>query len=219
MRSIYNILVILIVTGSLFSCQNDKKPNYHFMPNMYYPVSYETYGEYDIFENGQSAMLPVMGTIPRGWAPYEYENSPDGLNLARTELKNPLPVTEENLAAGQKLFGYYCAVCHGNTGDGQGILVQREKFLGVPSYADPGRTLTEGSIYHVQMYGINAMGSFLQQTNEKERWQITMHVENLKAELEGKPKLMLSDNNIDEIESILVDEEEIEIEEITTDEQ
>ena len=207
MRSIYNILVILIVTGSLFSCQNNKNPNYQFMPNMYYPVSYETYGEYDIFENGQSAMLPVKGTIPRGWAPYEYENTPDGLNSARTGLKNPLPITEENLAEGQKLFGYYCAVCHGAKGDGQGILVQREKFLGVPSYADPGRTITEGSIYHVQMYGINAMGSFQQQTSEKERWQIAMHVQNLKAEIEGSPKLTPVDSEEAETESTIVENE------------
>ncbi|MEX2350482.1 MAG: cytochrome c, partial [Flavobacteriaceae bacterium] len=103
------------------------------------------------------------------------------------ELKNPLPVTEENLAKGKELYGYFCAVCHGDKGDGQGILAQREKFLGIPSYADPGRNITEGSIYHVQMYGLNAMGSYTAQTNEEERWQITMHVENLKAELEGNP--------------------------------
>lgn len=189
MKSIYNILFIFAIAGSLVSCKNDRKPNYQFMPNMYYPVSYEAYGEYDIFPGGQSAMLPVENTIPRGWAPYDYENSLEGFEEARLNLKNPLPITEANLAEGKKLYGYYCSVCHGDTGDGQGILVQREKFLGVPSYADPGRQITEGSIYHVQMYGLNAMGSFLQQTSETDRWQIAMHVLNLKADLEGTPKL------------------------------
>jgi mono/diheme cytochrome c family protein len=190
MKSIYNILFIFAIAGSLVSCKNDRKPNYQFMPNMYYPVSYEAYGEYDIFPGGQSAMLPVENTIPRGWAPYEYENTTEGLEEARLNLKNPLTITEENLAEGKKLYSYYCSVCHGDKGDGQGILVQREKFLGVPSYADPGRQITEGSIYHVQVYGLNAMGSFLQQTSETERWQIAMHVLNLKADLEGTPKLV-----------------------------
>lgn len=189
MRSLVTIIISSIVAGSLVSCFNEKKPNYQFMPNMYEPVSYETYGEYDIFKNGQQAMLPVDGTIPRGWAPYDYEDTFEGLEKARTELKNPLKVTEKNLAAGSQLYTIYCAVCHGDKGDGKGILAEREKFLGIPSYADPGRNITEGSIYHVQMYGLNAMGSYASQTSEKERWQITMHVENLMAELKGTPKL------------------------------
>jgi len=161
------------------------------MPNMYEPVSYETYGEYDVFENGQEAKLPAEGSIPRGWQPYDYENTTEGLELARAELKNPLQPTEENLAAGAALYTIYCAVCHGDKGDGQGILATREKFLGIPSYADPGRNITEGSTYHVQMYGLNNMGSYASQTSIEERWQITQHVLNLKAALNGEPEVTL----------------------------
>jgi mono/diheme cytochrome c family protein len=182
-------IFVLTVVFSLTSCSDNRTPNYHFMPDMYYEVGYGPYSEGDIFLHGQSARLPVEGTVPRGYVPYEYDNTLEGLNSARTELKNPLPVTQQNLDKGRELFGYFCAVCHGDKGDGQGILTQREKFLGIPSYADPGRNITEGSIYHVQMYGINAMGDFVAQTTPDERWQIAMHVLNLKAELEGTPKL------------------------------
>jgi len=58
---------------------------------------------------------------------------------------------------GKALYNIYCAICHGDSGDGKGNLVKKEKFLGVPSYAD--RDITEGSIYHVITYGMNAMGS------------------------------------------------------------
>lgn len=187
MKRLLNISLIATVCFSVFSCADENKPNFQYMPNMYEPVSYSTYGEYSIFENGQEAMLPAEGSIPRGWQPYDYENSTEGLDLARTELKNPLPVTEENLADGAELYTIYCAVCHGDKGDGNGILMQREKFLGIPSYAAEGRVITEGSVYHVQMYGLNAMGSYASQTNEKERWQITQHVMNLKAALQGEP--------------------------------
>ena len=84
-------------------------------------------------------------------------------------------------ANGKELYGIYCAVCHGNKGDGQGILMTREKFLGVPSYAD--REITPGSIYHVLMYGKNAMGSHAGQVNAKERWQIAQHVMELRNNL------------------------------------
>tara|TARA_R110000850_G_scaffold199977_1_gene326146 strand:- start:44848 stop:45423 length:576 start_codon:yes stop_codon:yes gene_type:complete len=182
---------------------------------MYESVGYEAYSEGEIFLNNQSAKIPAEGSIPRGFAPYDYEDTPEGKALATAELKNPIPATEENLAKGKELYGYFCAVCHGDKGDGQGILAQREKFLGIPSYADPGRNITEGSIYHVQMYGLNAMGSYTAQTNEEERWQITMHVENLKAELEGRPlKYSFSEEaEAPEFEN----EEETEMEEPTED--
>ena len=62
-------------------------------------------------------------------------------------------------------------------------LVKREKFLGIPKYNDPARAITEGSIYHVLMYGKNNMGSHANQLDAKERWQVVQHVLKLKSEL------------------------------------
>lgn len=190
MRRILHIGLVIVASVSMVSCFDSAKPNYQYMPNMYEPVGYETYGEYDVFPGGQEALLPAEGSIPRGWQPYDYEDTNDGLLLAKAELKNPIPVTEESLSEGKELYEIYCAVCHGEKGAGQGILVKREKILGIPSYADPGRVITEGGVYHVQMYGLNSMGSYASQTNELERWQITQHVMNLKAALEGTPLLV-----------------------------
>ena len=76
----------------------------------------------------------------------------------------------------------YIALCvTEDKGDGQGILMTREKYLGVPSYAD--RDITPGSIYHVLMYGKNAMGSHAGQVNAVERWQIAQHVMELRQNL------------------------------------
>ena len=190
MRTLLNIALLVAISASLTSCFNKNSPNYQYFPNMYAPVSYEAYGAYPIFANEQSAMLPAEHSIPRGWQPYEYENTPDGLLKAKAELTNPYEVNEENLAVGTQLYTFYCAVCHGDKGDGKGILVQREKFLGIPSYADPGRIIVPGGIYHVETYGLNAMGSYASQTNEKERWQIAMHVMDLKASLLGEPGVL-----------------------------
>ena len=187
MKNIVNIAVTILIMLSVTSCFDKKKPNYRYMPNMYTSVAVETYSEYEILPNGQAALTPVKGTISRGWMPYEYENTQEGKALATKELKIPLAVNEENLAKGKELFNIYCAICHGNKGDGQGTLVKREKFLGIPSLADKGRNITEGDIYHVMMYGLNSMGSYASQTNEKERWQITIHALDLKSKLNGEP--------------------------------
>jgi mono/diheme cytochrome c family protein len=185
MKSLFRTSIYLILGTSLISCMDNSKPNYQYMPNMHESVSYEPYGAYDVFVNEQSAKLPVEGTVSRGWRPYEYENSPEGFSAAKEELNNPLPYTEENLAKGRSLFTVYCAVCHGDNGDGKGILVEREKILGIPSFDDAGRAITEGGVYHVQYYGLNAMGSYASQTSIEERWLITHYVMTLKNDLEG----------------------------------
>lgn len=188
MKSLFNNSLLFILSLGAVSCMDDSRPNYQYMPNMYEEVSYEPYGSYDIFAHGQEAQLPVEGTISRGWMPYEYENTAEGYESAKANLKNPIPYTEENLAHGKELYTIYCAVCHGDQGDGKGILVEREKFLGVPRYDDVGRAITEGSIYHVMYYGRNAMGSYASQTSIEERWKIDHYVMSLKDKLEGNPE-------------------------------
>ncbi|WP_083961714.1 c-type cytochrome [Salinimicrobium terrae] len=187
MKSLFKKSMLFIVGLSVVSCVENSKPNYQYMPNMHETVSYEPYGAYDVFVDEQEAKLPVEGTVSRGWRPFPYEHSPEGFAAAKTELTNPLPYTEETLAAGKALYTIYCALCHGDSGDGKGILVEREKILGIPSYDDVGRAITEGSVYYVQYYGLNAMGSYASQTSIEERWAITHYVMTLKDELEGSP--------------------------------
>ena len=174
---------ILAVLSSLLlvSCFNPSKPNYQYFPNMYESVGYKTYAESDAFRDGIEAQLPAAGSVARGWAPYDYPDTNDGYEAAKANLKSPLAITAEHRAEGKELYGVYCAVCHGDKGNGQGILMTREKFLGIPSYAD--REITDGSIYHVLMYGKNAMGSHAGQVDATERWQIAQHVMYLRNEL------------------------------------
>jgi mono/diheme cytochrome c family protein len=184
MKSIYKILLMTVLVGIFTSCQKDSRPNYQFMPNMYEPVGYEAYGEYEVFPGEQEAMLPAQGTIARGMSVYDYENNEAGYQEAKAGLTNPLDSTSVDLERGKVLYDIYCGVCHGNKGDGNGILMKREKILGIPSYADAGRAITAGSIYHVMYYGRNTMGSYANQLNEEERWQVVAYVEKLKADLE-----------------------------------
>ena len=176
-KKIYMVFLFLMMV----SCFDSSKPNYQFFPQMYDSAGYDTYSESDAFSNGIEAQLPVEGTISRGWEPYEYEDTNEGYEEAKLNLSSPILVSKENLENGKKLYEIYCSVCHGSKGDGQGILMKREVYLGVPSYAD--REITPGSIYHVLMYGKNAMGSHAGQVDAKERWQISQHVMELRSKL------------------------------------
>lgn len=182
MKGLIKIVVLAVVFVAV-SCNKSTAPNYQYMPNMYESAGYETYGE-AAFPNGIEAQLPAKGSIPRGYVPFEIENSTVGYDLAKATLVSPLDSTMVDLNRGKELYNIYCGICHGNKGDGQGNLVKREKILGIPSYDDAGRAINAGSIYHTIYYGKNAMGSYANQLNDEERWQVVSYVLKLKADLE-----------------------------------
>ena len=88
------------------------------------------------------ALTPVEGTMSRSRVVYDIPNSEEGYLFAKDSINSPIEINEKNLEQGKYLYGIYCAVCHGDKGDGQGTLVKNEKFLGVPNYKD--RDITDG---------------------------------------------------------------------------
>jgi mono/diheme cytochrome c family protein len=182
MKTIYKITILLGLSALVTSCHDNLKPNYQYMPNMYEPVSYNTYSESSAFKNGKEGQLPAEGSLNRGFEVYEYENSTAGYDLAKANLKSPLDtLSTGDMDKAKELFEIYCAICHGNSGNGQGKLVTQGKLLGIPNYKD--RVITTGSVFHVQTYGLNSMGAYSNQLNAHERWLVATYVMKLKSEL------------------------------------
>ena len=182
MKTIYKITILLGLSALVTSCHDNLKPNYQYMPNMYEPVSYNTYSESSAFKNGKEGQLPAEGSLNRGFEVYEYENTTAGYDLAKANLKSPLDsLSTEDMDKAKGLYEIYCAICHGNAGNGQGKLVTQGKLLGIPNYKD--RVITTGSVFHVQTYGLNSMGAYSNQLNAHERWLVATYVMKLKSEL------------------------------------
>lgn len=196
-------LVLIGIAVSLSSCSDKKRgPSVVYMPDMYYPVAYDPYMEAD-FEywperNGEksniplfaehknmSALWPVEGSVARTEGqmilPWELKNTLEDYNKSKAITTSPLdPANRKaDLERGEKLYGQTCAVCHGEGGDGQGSIVQSKAYSGVPTYAE--RDVTLGSVYHVIMYGKNAMGSYAPQLSPADRWRVAEYVMNLRA--------------------------------------
>jgi mono/diheme cytochrome c family protein len=183
MKSIYKITLLVGITILVSSCKDNLKPNYQYMPNMYEPVSYGTYSQAEVFKGGTEGQLPANGSIKRGFEVYEYPDTPEALIAVKAaNIKSPLgTLSEKDMEKAKGLYEIYCAICHGNSGNGQGKLVTQGKFLGVPSYKD--REINEGSIFHVGTYGLNLMGSHANQLSKKERWMVASYVMELKSKL------------------------------------
>jgi len=116
-------------------------PGVEYAPDMYRGPASEAYGTSSVFKDGMASRNPVSGTIPRFndetlpyYEPYAFPKTNEGYEAAGLGLKNPLENTPENLTKGEQVYKNFCIHCHGEKGDGNGILVQRDKFAGVPSY-------------------------------------------------------------------------------------
>lgn len=177
-------LVALIFTGC-----NSESPGLEYMPDMYRSPAIEPYVDNAEFGNTNimSAREPVKGTIPRGYMPFSYENTPEDFERAGQELKNPIPLDEKTLEEGKNLYGMMCKHCHGAKGDGKGSITN-PVYGAVPSYSDAQPTrrgeramkdLKAGHIYHTIMYGLNAMGPHDHITTQEERWKIVHFVQSL----------------------------------------
>jgi mono/diheme cytochrome c family protein len=174
---------VLFTGAVLVACSNEKDPGLEFAPDMYHSVPLDPYSQ--IKENkynpgGMNMREPAPNTVARGKMGYNMYLSKDEAEVAGVELKNPLEANDLNLAEGQVLYTRFCAPCHGDQGDGQGLVGQ--KFKGVPSYT-AGRvaTLNEGHIYHVITNGRGRMLPHGSQVNPTERWKIVMYVQQLQG--------------------------------------
>ena len=94
----YFVLIFLCL--ALVSCNDSASDGikekthrgYEYMPDMYYSHAYQTYTMNPNFSDSMSAREPVQGTIPRGFLPFEYENTLDDFKRAAIELKNPFAI-------------------------------------------------------------------------------------------------------------------------------
>ena len=110
-------LAVVLAVISFTSCKEEGGMAPEYMPDMYRSPSMETYVDYgelrgkqgnDSIINSMSARQPVEGTIPRGFQPYGYENTPEGYEMAGQSLKNPIAYTDGVLADGKELYGMFC---------------------------------------------------------------------------------------------------------------
>ena len=112
-------------------------------------------------------------------APADDTIAVDGVRLRdrieSRDLPNPVPNTSESLATGEQMYGIYCAVCHGATGQGDGQIA--EHFTRMPNLALPYvQDYTDGWIYAIIREGGRSMPPFAHSMSVAERWSLVHYV-------------------------------------------
>jgi mono/diheme cytochrome c family protein len=88
----------------------------------------------------------------------------------------PFPVTAQVVERGQERYQIYCSMCHGLTGDGDGMVVRRG-FRQPPSYhEDRLRQARVGHFFRVITEGYGSMPSYRAQVPVQDRWAIIAYV-------------------------------------------
>jgi mono/diheme cytochrome c family protein len=109
---------------------------------------------------GQDAKQPFTNTFPRSIS---------------EQLQNP-DKAESLLKHGKVRFEIYCYICHGYTGAGDGMVVQRG-FAKPPSYHEPRlRSAPVGHFYNVISHGYGAMPAHDYLVPPEDRWAIVAYI-------------------------------------------
>jgi hypothetical protein len=145
--------------------------------DMHVQPRYNPYDPTDFFGDGQSARMPVPGTFPRG----DLTSGPDEL-LYTGKVDGqpaevfPFPVTREIVERGRERFNIYCTPCHGLSGDGDGMIVQRGLRRPPSFHDDRLRTAPVGHFFDVITNGFGIMYSYGYRVPPRDRWVIIAYI-------------------------------------------
>jgi mono/diheme cytochrome c family protein len=159
------------------------------------PPSYRPQGPSDLFADGSSARPLVAGVVPRPadrspGIPYVTINSPGPVGMEAAPAAGgsiPFQVTDAVIARGRERFDINCVACHGRTGDGDGIVVQRG-FTHPPSYYNKALLdAPDSHFFEVITNGKGAMLSFDDRVTPDDRWAIVAYIRTLQEAARSAP--------------------------------
>lgn len=141
------------------------------------------------FSDGASARPLVAGTVARPddtvpGMPYARTRTaaPSGaVDVVPLDTRIPVSIDRALVERGQAAFMVNCVVCHGQLGNGEGMVVQRG-FSPPPSFH--ARRLVaapDAHFYNVITAGYGAMFSYSERVTPEDRWAIVAYVRALQA--------------------------------------
>lgn len=185
------------------------------------PKVFKPYEPSDFFEDKLSARPLVAGTVPRNEVfydrtsvavePVKYIGDAFPPDYPEKGAKLEGETLKDVLAKGQVKYNVYCAVCHGQSGLGDGMIAQRG-FSRPPSFVVPNdkgivdkmskddpyrwqrtealQALPPRHFYNAITNGYGAMYSYADRVAEKDRWAIIAYIKALQSTpVEGNLKL------------------------------
>jgi mono/diheme cytochrome c family protein len=199
------IFVTLLVVGVAglrnysFLSHKSKRPPIELFPDMVRQDKVKAQAPSEFFADGRGAREPIEGTVPMGYTQptalavstngavmggaYEeviFAGKEDYANTGKdgTNWGNGLPFTATlaTLERGHERYQIQCAVCHGATGQGNGITT-KYGLVGVANFQQQRlRDMDDGEIYNTLVNGKNTMLGYGSVIQVPDRWAIIAYI-------------------------------------------
>jgi mono/diheme cytochrome c family protein len=160
------------------------------------------------FADGLSSRQPIEGTVPRGYLRENTElftgkkaktpgasasATPATQQISGTQSGTqtsdfpddidtfPFPITKDTVLRGRERYNIFCSVCHGMTGNGDGMIVRRG-FRRAASFNDDRlRNAPVGHFFDAITNGWGAMPAYAPQIPVQDRWAIVAYIRALQT--------------------------------------
>jgi hypothetical protein len=187
------VLILLVLSAAIFAIAGlhgriSRKPPLEIFSDMDRQSKLRPQKPFDFFPNGVSSQLPPEETIARSTpiqtingAVYSFEDSPvnTGKISGTTNFveTNPLRVDAQLLSRGRERFDIYCAPCHDQLGDGNGITKKIGDMPAVANLHDKRIVeMTDGEIFNTITHGKGLMGAYGPIVPTEDRWAIISYL-------------------------------------------
>lgn len=137
---------------------------------------YEAFEANPGFADGRASRNLPPGTVARGQLRdddhFYTGKTADGF-FAR---EFPFAISDADMKRGQDRYTVYCTPCHGQLGDGKGMVVERGLRQAATYHQDRLRFAAPGYFYDVISNGFGAMQGYAEQVPPRDRWLIAAYV-------------------------------------------
>jgi cytochrome c553 len=140
----------------------------------------------DFFQDNHMASRPLPEhTVAQG---HLHDDTALFTGMSGTNLVDefPFPINREVILRGRERYDIYCAPCHGRTGEGNGMIVQRG-FPPPPSYhIERLRQAPVGHFFDVITRGYGMMYPYASRVSPGDRWAIAAYIRVLQKSRSAK---------------------------------
>ena len=100
-----------------------------------------------------------------------------GVPADAKEMVNPVKATPASQAQSKKMYGYDCAICHGDKGDGKGEIAAEQKPP-LKDWTDPAalKDMTDGELFYIIKNGKGNMTGEGDRLKTDDVWNMVIYV-------------------------------------------
>ena len=216
--AIYALAVAATVSILGFRGEDSRKPPLEIFPDMDRQAKILEQSGNAVFADGSSDRMPPAHSVPRGsgldlnaaFSPNSDVRDHLADKVFNTGLEDgvvglsgfpdQLEVNEELMREGKSQYTIYCSRCHGDLGNGKGVLSKfglkprnltdplEADYLKLPDLPDGKKHGIEGYVVHVIAEGKNTMLGMKDRVGAKQRWAIALYLKALRKWVESRDK-------------------------------